>query len=142
MTAGGHHRRGVPHSAVAVVLGAALTAGAGPVLPGGPAAAASAAPADVWDRVAACESGGDWDINTGNGYYGGLQFAQSTWEAYGGTAYAPRADLASRAEQVAVAERVLGGQGPGAWPVCSRQAGLTRHGGGAPASGGSAAREP
>src|SRR3712207_4131601 len=54
-----------------------------------------------WSGVADCESGGDWSINTGNGYYGGLQFSQSTWEAYGGTAYASRADLASPAEQIA-----------------------------------------
>ncbi|MEU9383069.1 peptidoglycan DD-metalloendopeptidase family protein, partial [Streptomyces sp. NPDC048279] len=67
-------------------------------------------------------------INTGNGYYGGLQFTQSTWEAYGGTRYAPRADLATKDQQIAVAEKALGGQGPGAWPVCSVRAGLTRGG--------------
>ena len=77
-------------------------------------------PAHDWDAVALCESGGDWSINTGNGYYGGLQFSPSTWEAYGGLAYAPRADLATRAEQIAVAEKVLAGQGPGAWPTCGR----------------------
>jgi uncharacterized protein YabE (DUF348 family) len=71
-----------------------------------------------WDAVAACESGGDWSINTGNGFYGGLQFTISTWDAYGGQAYAPRADLASREDQIAVAERVYAGQGAGAWPVC------------------------
>jgi uncharacterized protein YabE (DUF348 family) len=71
-----------------------------------------------WDAVAACESGGDWSINTGNGFYGGLQFTISTWDAYGGQSYAPRADLASRDAQISVAERVLAAQGPGAWPVC------------------------
>jgi LysM repeat protein len=80
---------------------------------------ASAAPHD-WTGVAQCESGGNWSINTGNGYYGGLQFSASTWSAYGGGAYASRADLASPAEQIAVAERVLAGQGIGAWPVCGR----------------------
>jgi resuscitation-promoting factor RpfB len=71
-----------------------------------------------WDAVAACESGGNWSINTGNGFYGGLQFTESTWDAYGGQAYAPRADLASRDAQIAIAERVYAGQGAGAWPVC------------------------
>lgn len=85
---------------------------------------ASAASTGTWDRVAKCESSGNWDINTGNGYYGGLQFSQPTWEAYGGTAYAPRADLATKTQQIAVAEKVLKGQGPGAWPVCSVRAGL------------------
>lgn len=76
---------------------------------------AGTAQADQWDNVAQCESSGDWSINTGNGYYGGLQFSQSTWEAYGGTQYAPRADLASPSEQKAVAEKTLAGQGWGAW---------------------------
>src|SRR5215218_2102099 len=80
----------------------------------GPAAAAP----HNWDGVAECESSGDWSINTGNGYYGGLQFSQSTWEAYGGTAYAPRADLATKDQQIAVAERTLASQGVGAWPTC------------------------
>jgi hypothetical protein len=73
-----------------------------------------------WDGVAGCESSGNWSINTGNGYYGGLQFSQSTWAAYGGLAYASRADLASKAQQIAVAERTLDGQGVGAWPSCGR----------------------
>ncbi|MFJ3164058.1 transglycosylase family protein [Streptomyces kanasensis] len=78
-----------------------------------------------WGCVALCESGGRWDVNTGNGYYGGLQFRQSTWEAYGGTAYAPRADLAGRAQQVAVAQEVLRWQGWRAWPECSARYGLS-----------------
>ena len=67
-----------------------------------------------WDAIAQCESGGDWHINTGNGYYGGLQFAQGTWESYGGLQYAPRADLASREQQIAVAS----GMGLSHWPHC------------------------
>jgi hypothetical protein len=78
----------------------------------------------VWDRLAVCEAGGDWGANTGNGYFGGLQFHPETWTAYGGVAHAPTADLASREEQMAVAARVLAGQGWNAWPVCSREIGL------------------
>jgi cell wall-associated NlpC family hydrolase len=89
---------------------------------------ASAASVSTWDKVAACESGGNWSINTGNGYYGGLQFSASTWRAYGGTAYASRADQATKAQQIRVAEKVLKGQGPGAWPTCSVRAGLVRGG--------------
>ena len=85
----------------------------------------------VWDRVAACESGGNWAINTGNGYYGGLQFSASTWRAFGGAVYAPTANRASKAIQIAIAQRVLASQGPGAWPVCGRRAGLTRANGAA-----------
>lgn len=71
-----------------------------------------------WDAIAMCESSGDWAINTGNGFYGGLQFQQSTWEEFGGLAYALRADLATREQQIIVAERVLDVQGIGAWPTC------------------------
>lgn len=78
----------------------------------------------VWDAVAACESGGNWATNTGNGFYGGTQTMQQTWRAYGGLAYAARADLASRAQQIVVNERILAGQGWGAWPACSRRLGL------------------
>lgn len=92
------------------------------------ATAAQGATVATWDKVAACESSGNWSINTGNGFYGGLQFTQSTWNAYGGTAYAARADLAIKSEQIAVAEKVLAGQGPGAWPVCGPRAGLTAGG--------------
>jgi LysM repeat protein len=84
------------------------------------AGTARAATAHNWDGVARCESSGNWSINTGNGYYGGLQFSRSTWLAYGGGAYAPRADLASKAQQIVIAERTLIGQGVGAWPVCGR----------------------
>jgi resuscitation-promoting factor RpfB len=75
----------------------------------------------VWDQLAQCESGGNWAINTGNGYYGGLQFTLSTWQAYGGTGYPHEA---SREEQIAVAERVQAGQGWGAWPACAAELGL------------------
>jgi LysM repeat protein len=71
-----------------------------------------------WSAIAACESGGNWGANTGNGFYGGLQFTEQTWLAYGGGQYAPSANLASESEQIAVADRVLAGQGIGAWPVC------------------------
>ncbi|WP_405453359.1 transglycosylase family protein [Streptomyces achromogenes] len=94
---------------------------AGTLLTAGTAAAASVA---TWDKVAACESGGNWSINTGNGYYGGLQFSQSTWEAYGGLAYAGRADLATKKEQILIGEKVLARQGEGAWPVCGPAANL------------------
>ena len=72
-----------------------------------------------WDRLAMCESSGNWSINTGNGFYGGLQFYQPTWEAFGGLEYAPRADLATKEQQIIVAERVLASQGPQAWPDCT-----------------------
>jgi nucleoid-associated protein YgaU len=84
---------------------------------------ADAATEQQWDNVARCESGGNWHINTGNGYYGGLQFAQHTWTSFGGTTYAARADLATKSEQIAIAEHVLARQGWGAWPVCSKRRG-------------------
>lgn len=81
-----------------------------------------------WDELARCESGGNWSINTGNGYQGGLQFSDSTWDAYGGEQYAPSADQATREQQIAVAEKTLAGQGYGAWPGCSASTGW-EHGG-------------
>lgn len=104
----------------AVLAGAALLAPLGLLAATGNAAAADSG---VWDRIAQCESGGNWHINTGNGYYGGLQFSASTWRAYGGTAYAPTADRADRAQQIAVATKVQRAQGWGAWPTCSARAG-------------------
>jgi len=71
-----------------------------------------------WNAIAACESGGNWSTNTGNGFSGGLQFSQGTWDAYGGSQYSSSAAGASRSQQIAVAQRVLAGQGIGAWPVC------------------------
>lgn len=117
--------RAVRRCSKILVPGLVVGTGAGVAASQGSAHAASVS---TWDKVAACESSGNWSINTGNGYYGGLQFAQSTWVAYGGQRYAARADLATKAQQIAVAEKVLAGQGPGAWPVCSVRAGLTRGG--------------
>lgn len=88
------------------------------------AAASAVANGSVWDAIAACESGGNWSINTGNGYHGGLQFNPGTWAAYGGTAYAPTADLATREQQIAIAERTQAAQGWGAWPACTARLGL------------------
>ena len=105
------------------VLGTAGAVAAAPIGLAGPAQAASGS---TWDRLANCESGGNWSINTGNGYSGGLQFAGSTWRAYGGGSYASSANRAPRGEQIAVAEKVLDAQGWGAWPSCSRRLGLGR----------------
>lgn len=75
----------------------------------------------TWDALAKCESSGNWGINTGNGFYGGVQFTQSTWESFGGLRFAPRADLATREEQITIAELTRASQGWGAWPVCSKR---------------------
>lgn len=96
-----------------VVTTSVLTAGL--VLAG---SAIANAQENNWDAVAACESGGNWAINTGNGYYGGVQFSPSTWSGYGGGEYAATADQATREQQIVIAERVLEGQGIGAWPTC------------------------
>ncbi|MFD0308843.1 transglycosylase family protein [Streptomyces sp. NPDC127119] len=113
----------------AVLAGAALLAPLGLLAANGNAAAADGG---VWDRIAQCESGGNWHINTGNGYYGGLQFSAGSWRAYGGTAYASTADKASRAQQIAVATKVQRAQGWGAWPTCAARAGASES---APAGG-------
>ena len=129
MAVRGRHRRYQPNR----INRASLTVTAGGVgiaVPLIGTGTAHAADVDTWNKVAACESSNNWSINTGNGYYGGLQFTRSTWEAYGGTRYAARADLATKDQQIAVAEKVLDGQGPGAWPTCSVRAGLTRGGAG------------
>ncbi|MDR7328780.1 resuscitation-promoting factor Rpf1 domain-containing protein [Corynebacterium guangdongense] len=89
------------------------------------APAASAAPNSDWDRLAQCESGGNWAINTGNGYYGGLQFSASTWQAFGGGEFASTANQATREQQIFIAEKTLAAQGWGAWPACSAKLGLT-----------------
>lgn len=86
-----------------------------------PQAGPAEPPYGVWDQLAQCESGGNWAINTGNGYYGGLQFSLRTWRAFGGQGY-PHQN--SRAEQIRVAERTQASQGWGAWPACSRKLGL------------------
>ena len=77
-----------------------------------------------WDAMAQCESGGNWVADTGNGFYGGLQFTPSTWAAFGGTEYAPEAWQASREQQIAVAQKVQAAQGWGAWPACTSKLGL------------------
>jgi resuscitation-promoting factor RpfA len=91
----------------------------------GVAAPANAASVSVWDKLAKCESGGNWKINTGNGYSGGLQFSARTWRAFGGKGSAHKA---SKAEQIKIAERVLKKQGWKAWPACSRKLGLRGRG--------------
>ncbi|AZM53682.1 transglycosylase [Streptomyces sp. WAC 01529] len=130
----GKHRR--PSKATRVVTLAGVT-GAAVAAPLMAAGSASAATASEWDAVAQCESGGNWSINTGNGYQGGLQFSPSTWAAYGGTKYAPSADKASKAQQIEIAEKVLAGQGKGAWPSCG--VGLS---GASPSSGGGSQQAP
>ena len=87
-------------------------------------AAPAAADGSVWDRLAQCESGGNWAINTGNGFTGGLQFVRSTWLGVGGGEYAPDAYLATREQQIDIATRVLASQGWGAWPGCTSMMGL------------------
>ncbi|WP_078628525.1 transglycosylase family protein [Streptomyces sp. NRRL F-2664] len=140
-----HHRipRAARAAAAAVVLALVPPQGAAAAAPPppapGPAGAAhpgspgviGSGPGDCgpggewpWDCVADCESGGRWAVNTGNGFYGGLQFRQPTWEEYGGLAHAPRADLADRGQQITVAQEVLAAQGWNAWPVCSKRYGL------------------
>jgi resuscitation-promoting factor RpfA len=114
----GRHRKPKKFASAATVAKVAVTGavigGSGLVLTG----QASAASDSEWDRVARCESGADWAMNTGNGYQGGLQFTPATWSAYGGVEYASEAQLATKEQQIAVAERVLAHQGRGAWPVC------------------------
>lgn len=102
--------------------------GAGDEMGAEGASAGASAPAvangSVWDQLAQCEAGGNWSINTGNGFSGGLQFTPSTWAAFGGTQYAPQAHLATREQQIAVAQKVQAGQGWGAWPACTAQLGI------------------
>jgi nucleoid-associated protein YgaU len=107
-----------------LVLPVSVAAAAQPPLPA-PRPAASAYDCSrtdgPWTCLAQCESGGRWHVNSGNGFYGGLQFHQRTWEAHGGLKYAPRADLATKKEQIKVAEEVLRSQGWKAWPACSKK---------------------
>ena len=119
----------VPPWLARAAVAAAAVARPAPAAPAG-AAAAPAAPAQAsspapassggvnWSAIATCESGGNWAASTGNGFYGGLQFTEQTWLGYGGGRYASSANLATPAQQIAVAQRVLAGQGTGAWPVC------------------------
>ncbi|MEV7524054.1 transglycosylase family protein [Streptomyces sp. NPDC091371] len=124
----GKHRRAAKAARIVTLAGVAGAVVAAPLMAAG---TASAATASEWDRVAQCESGGNWAINTGNGYYGGLQFSSSTWAAYGGKAYAPQANQASKSQQIAIAEKVLKGQGKGAWPSCGVGLSNSAYGGGA-----------
>ncbi|MFI0788481.1 transglycosylase family protein [Streptomyces lydicus] len=121
----GRHRR--PRQAPAIFVTAGVT-GAGLALPLLSAGGAHAADTATWDKVAQCESGGVWSAASGNGFYGGLQLTQEMWDRHGGTAYASRPDLASRAQQIAVAETILDDRGPDAWPSCAVNAGLTKDG--------------
>ncbi|MEU3979710.1 transglycosylase family protein [Streptomyces sp. NPDC026672] len=127
----GKHRR--PSKATRAIAFAGVT-GAVVAVPLMAAGNASAATASQWDAVARCESGGNWSINTGNGYYGGLQFSASTWAAYGGTQYASTADKATKSQQIEIAEKVLAAQGKGAWPVCGTGLTSTPYSGGGTSS--------
>lgn len=129
-----HRRPGsrtVGRRAGGLTLAGAVASVSAVTLPAAPAQAAD----NVWDRMADCESGGRWDINTGNGYYGGLQFGHPTWKGFGGADFAPYAHRATKLQQITVAQRVLKVQGPGAWPVCSVRADLTVANGLAPYAG-------
>jgi resuscitation-promoting factor RpfE len=105
-------------------LGLAIIAGALAVAPTALATGTANADSVNWDAVAGCESGGNWAINTGNGYYGGLQFSRATWQAFGGHRFARTADRARKPEQIRIAEKVRSQQGWGAWPACSRRIGV------------------
>ncbi|MGY2063595.1 transglycosylase family protein, partial [Nocardia gipuzkoensis] len=109
----GRHRKptSTGRTVAKVAVSTAIMGGAGVALAGH----AAAAPDADWDKLAQCESGGNWGINTGNGFQGGVQFSQSTWAAHGGTEYAASANQATREQQITVAERVLATQGWGAW---------------------------
>ncbi|MDX2823982.1 transglycosylase family protein [Streptomyces ipomoeae] len=131
---GKHRRPSKTARAIAVVGVTGAAAVAAPLIAAG---SASAATTSEWDAVAQCESGGNWSINTGNGYYGGLQFSASTWAAYGGTQYASTADQATKAQQIEIAEKVLAGQGKGAWPVCGTGLSGTAYDGAAASDSGS-----
>ena len=119
----GRHRKptSTGRTVAKVAVTGAIIGTAGVALAGN----ASAAPDSDWDRLAQCEAGGNWGINTGNGFQGGLQFSPSTWKAHGGGEYAASANQASREEQIVVAEKVLASQGSGAWPSCSAKLGLS-----------------
>lgn len=114
----GKHRRPSKATRVVAIAGVTGAAVAAPLLAAGSASAATSA---EWDTVAQCESGGNWSINTGNGFYGGLQFTLSTWRAYGGSGMPHHA---SREEQIRIGQKVQAGQGWGAWPACTSKLGL------------------
>lgn len=128
LSGNGRHRR--PRQAPALLVAAGVT-GSAIAIPLFAAGGASAADGTTWDKVAQCETGGSWSENSGNGFYGGLKFTQENWEKYGGLDYAPTADLASRNQQIAVAEKLLDDQGVGAFHTCGLTSGLTKDSGSA-----------
>ncbi|WP_432156927.1 transglycosylase family protein [Streptomyces sp. bgisy153] len=126
LSGNGRHRR--PRQAPALLVAAGVT-GSAIAIPLLGASGASAADGTVWDKVAECETGGSWSADEGNGEYGGLSLTQDDWEAYGGLAYAPSADMASRSQQIAVAQKLLAAEGIGAWGTCGLTSGLTQQNG-------------
>ncbi|WP_329338247.1 transglycosylase family protein [Streptomyces sp. NBC_00663] len=128
LTGNGRHRR--PRQAPALLVAAGVT-GSAIAIPLLAATAASAADGSTWDKVAKCETDGSWSQNNGDGTYGGLSLSQEDWEKYGGLDYAPTADLASRNQQIAVAEKVLADQGVGVWGACGLLNGLSKDSGSA-----------
>jgi hypothetical protein len=127
LSGNGRHRR--PRQAPALLVAAGVT-GSAIAIPLLGASGASAADGTVWDKVAECETGGSWSANEGDGEYGGLALSQEDWEAYGGLDYASRPDLASRNQQIAVAQKLLADQGVGAWGTCGLTSGLSKESGG------------
>ncbi|MET8409039.1 transglycosylase family protein [Streptomyces sp. NPDC005195] len=126
LSGNGRHRR--PRQAPALIVAAGVT-GSAIAIPLLGAASASAADGTTWDRVAECESGGQWSADDGNGHYGGLRLTQENWQRYDGRMYAPSADEASRSQQIAIAKKVLADQGLAAWPTCGPLSGLSEHSG-------------
>ena len=126
LSGNGRHRR--PRQAPALIVAAGVT-GSAIAIPLLGATSASAADGTTWDRVAECESAGQWSADSGNGYYGGLQLSQADWEKYGGLNYAQSADEASRSQQIAIAEQLLDDQGLTPWPTCGPLSGLSRNSG-------------
>lgn len=126
LSGNGRHRR--PRQAPALLVAAGVT-GSAIAIPLLGATGASAADGNVWDKVAECESGGSWSADDGNGRYGGLQLTQEDWDKYGGLDYATSPDLASRSQQISVAQNILEDQGVGAWRTCGLLSGLTKESG-------------
>ena len=124
-----HARHAKPSAAAPVLVAGGLTVGL--TVAAGASPASAAAPDSAWDRLAACESGGRWNINTGNGYYGGLQFNLQTWRGVGGSGYPHQA---SRETQIAMANRLHDARGFAPWPSCSSKLGLRGGGGGSTAA--------
>lgn len=123
LSGNGRHRR--PRQAPALLVAAGVT-GSAIAIPLLAATGASAAEGSTWDQVAQCETGGSWSADTGNGYFGGLHLSQDDWERYGGLDFASKADLASRSQQIAVAEKILDDRGVEAWSTCGLLSGLAK----------------